>query len=119
MRDPRFYQIAVLGSLLIYGLTALDFDLGWAQAGMTVAAALATQAVGSCATKLPRVEYKSALISSLSLCLMLRTEAAWLGAAAAVLAVGSKFVLRLDGKHVFNPTNLALVAMLAVTNGRG
>jgi Na+-transporting NADH:ubiquinone oxidoreductase subunit NqrB len=33
--------------------------------------------------------------------------------AAAVLAVGSKFALRVRGKHVFNPTNLAIVALLA------
>jgi Na+-transporting NADH:ubiquinone oxidoreductase subunit NqrB len=32
-----------------------------------------------------------------------------------VLAIGSKFVLRVRGKHVFNPTNFALVAMILLT----
>jgi Na+-translocating ferredoxin:NAD+ oxidoreductase RnfD subunit len=115
MRDPRLYQIAVLGSLLIYGTVALDFEIGPVQVAMTIAAALLTQAAGSYATKLPGVEWKSALISALSLCLLLRTSDPWLGAVAAVLAVGSKFVLRFRGKHVFNPTNIALVAMLLST----
>jgi len=34
---------------------------------------------------------------------------------AAVVAVASKFTLRVRGKHVFNPTNFALVAMMLVT----
>ena len=34
---------------------------------------------------------------------------------AAVVAIASKFTLRVRGKHVFNPTNFALVAMMLVT----
>ena len=116
MRDPRFYQIAVLGSLLTYGRIALDFDIGIAQVVVTIATALLTQAVASYAARLPRIEWKSALISSLSLCLLLRTSAPMLAAVAASVAVGSKFVVRSKGKHIFNPTNLALVAMLVATN---
>lgn len=116
MRDPRFYQIAVLGSLLTYGLIGLDFEIGTTQVVVTVAAALLTQAVASRVVGVPRTEWKSALISSLSLCLLLRTGAPWLAAVAAIVAVGSKFVVRARGKHVFNPTNLGLVAMLAFTD---
>jgi Na+-translocating ferredoxin:NAD+ oxidoreductase RnfD subunit len=116
MRDPRLYQIAVLGSLLIYGLIALDFDIGIPQVVATIGAALLAQGVASRGLRLPRVEWKSALISSLSLCLLLRTDAPMLGAVAGSIAVGSKFVLRSKGKHVFNPTNFALVAMLAATS---
>ena len=59
---------------------------------------------------------KSALISSLSLCLLLRTDTVLVAAAGAAIAVGSKFVLRVAGKHVFNPTNGALAALLLVTD---
>jgi Na+-translocating ferredoxin:NAD+ oxidoreductase RnfD subunit len=31
------------------------------------------------------------------------------------MAVGSKFVIRVRGKHVFNPTNVAIVALIAAT----
>ncbi len=58
---------------------------------------------------------KSALISALSLCLLLRTDALAWAAVAAALAVGSKFLVRVRGKHVFNPTNLALAALLLAT----
>src|SRR4029078_986996 len=59
---------------------------------------------------------RSALISGLSLCLLLRTNRAELAVAAAVVAIASKFLIRVGGKHVFNPTEGASVAMLVLTN---
>jgi hypothetical protein len=38
---------------------------------------------------------------------LLRADAAWLHLVAAVIAIGSKFVCRLDGKHIFNPAGFA------------
>src|SRR6266566_49602 len=56
---------------------------------------------------------KSALISGLSLCLLLRTNSLLLAMTAAFAAIAGKFVLRWNGKHIFNPTNFGLViAML-------
>jgi enediyne biosynthesis protein E5 len=112
--DPRLYQIATLGGLLVYGVVALDLEVHRVTAVTIVATALVTQRVGArLAGRSP--ELASALISALSLCLLLRTDAPALGAVAAALAIGSKFVLRVGGKHVFNPTNLALVVLLAAT----
>jgi Na+-transporting NADH:ubiquinone oxidoreductase subunit NqrB len=66
----------------------------------------------------PTGAYKSALISGLSLCLLLRArDPLWL-ALAALLAVGSKFALRVPcagrpgTKHLLNPTNGAIVLLL-------
>jgi hypothetical protein len=53
----------------------------------------------------------------LSLCLLCRTNDAWLAALGAGIAIGSKFVLRVRGKHLFNPTNLALVVLMLGTDG--
>jgi Na+-transporting NADH:ubiquinone oxidoreductase subunit NqrB len=110
--DPRYYQIAVLGTLLTYGLTALHFEVGPAQAAVTIGAALITQWLCNRAARMP-FDPRSALISALSLCLLLRTPSLLSAMTAAAIAIGSKFVLRWNGKHLFNPTNLALVVMLA------
>jgi enediyne biosynthesis protein E5 len=112
--DPRLFQIATLGGLLVYGGVWLDLEVRAVTALAIVAAALATQRVGArLAGRAP--DLRSALISALSLCLLLRTDALGLAALAAVVAIASKFLLRVHGKHVFNPTNLALVALLATT----
>jgi Na+-transporting NADH:ubiquinone oxidoreductase subunit NqrB len=46
---------------------------------------------------------------------LLRTNAIEWAIAAAFVAVASKFLLRVDGRHVFNPTNFAIVLMIATT----
>ena len=115
--DPRVYQIASLSTLLMYGLCWLHFDLSIWQISVTIGTALLTQYVGTALAGLPSFDPKSALISSLSLCLLLRTDNPAVAALAAVLAIGSKFVLRRQDKHLFNPTNLALTVVLATGLG--
>ena len=56
----------------------------------------------------------SALISGIGLATLLRTSSLWIAAGVAVLAIASKFLFRWDGRHVMNPTNCALVVMLAL-----
>lgn len=142
-RDPRSYQVVALGTLLVVGVTRFGFDVGWLQVAVTLMSALAAQGLlaawrqrsgwgsaESMGRTVPAAahtspppfvaapEWTSALISGLSLCLLLRARhPAWL-ALAALLAVGTKFALRVpraDGrgtKHVLNPTNGAIVLLL-------
>jgi enediyne biosynthesis protein E5 len=113
--DPRLYQIASLSGLLIYGTLALHFDLTAGRIALLLATTLLTQWLCGRLWKLPAYDPKSALISGLSLCLLLRTNELAVAVAAAVAAIASKFVLRWRGKHLFNPTNIALVAVLLCT----
>jgi Na+-transporting NADH:ubiquinone oxidoreductase subunit NqrB len=116
LRDPRYYQVAVLTSLLAVGIGVLDFGIRWQNA---VAIMLTAQFVQFLATRLvglPRFDPLSALITSLSLTLLLRTEFAGLAAAAAVIAIGSKFLIRFRDKHVFNPANAALVSLMLLSD---
>jgi len=113
--DPRIYQISILTSLLIFGITWLEFDVSPLRAMLVLFASILTQWLCSWLWQLP-FEWKSSLISGLSMCLLLRTESPLLHMLAATLAVSSKFMLRARGKHVFNPTNIAIVALLLATD---
>ena len=115
--DPRIYQISALAGLLIYGMGWLEFEIGGAQAAVTLAGVLLTQWVCSRLGKVERFDPRSALISGLSLCLLLRTNSLALAAVGAVITIAGKFMLRWRGKHLFNPTNFGLVAMMLATNG--
>ena len=115
--DPRLYQIASLSGLLIYGVLALDFDVHPLRAATLLATALLTQFLCGKLWKLPAYDPRSALISGLSLCLLLRTNSLAMAVATAVIAIASKFVVRWKGKHLFNPTNIALIAMMLMTPG--
>lgn len=114
-QDARLYQIAVLAGLFGYGVVWLDFAVSGAQTVAILATVLLTQAVCSRLWHLPTYDPHSALISGLSLCLLLRTNALPLAVLTAVITMVSKFVLRWRGKHIFNPTNFGLVAMMLGT----
>lgn len=116
LRDPRLYQIAVLSSLLLYGVLHLDFEVSALQATLLLGVALLTQAACTRLWHLPAFDPRSALISGLSLCLLLRTSSLLLAAVAAVITIASKFVLRRRGKHLFNPTNFGIVALMLATD---
>ncbi|MEM9557895.1 MAG: RnfABCDGE type electron transport complex subunit D [Acidobacteriota bacterium] len=117
LRDPRNFQIAVLSALLVYGVVGLRFDVTPGRVVATLGAAVAMQWVMTRAVGLVRFEPRSALISGLSLCLLLRTSSLGIVLAAVAVTIGSKFLLRARGKHVFNPTNFGLVVTLALFDG--
>src|SRR6185312_13687848 len=96
--DPRYYQITVLSGLLLYGLGFLHFDITPDRAALLLGTALLTQYVCTKLWKLPQFDPKSALISGLSLCLLCRTNDAWVAVLAAVVTISSKFIVRWKGK---------------------
>jgi enediyne biosynthesis protein E5 len=117
--DPRVYQIGTLAGLLIYGMGWLEFDVTLTRAALLLFTVLATQWIGDRLTRSGApfaMTARSALISGLSLCLLLRTNHAGLAMAAAIVTIASKFLVRVNGKHVFNPTNGGIVAMLLVSD---
>ena len=75
-RDPRLYQILVLASLLVYGIVRLDLEIRPGRALLLLATALLTQLACTRVWRLPAFDPRSALISGLSLCLLLRTNSA-------------------------------------------
>lgn len=109
--DPRNYQILALSAFAVVGVTRLGFQIDWNIALVIVAIALLTQrclfAPG---------QQKSALISSLSLMLLLRTDAIVVAALAAFIAIASKRLLRVNGSHFFNPSALALVVTTSLSS---
>lgn len=114
--DPRTYQVTVLASLLAYGLFVLKFDIKVSFLGSIPAVALFVQWCCTRLWQLPCFDPRSALISSLSLCLLLRTDRLDLALIAISITIASKFIIRIQNKHVFNPTNFGLAVMMLLTD---
>src|SRR5215472_4874220 len=110
--DPRHFQILALATLLGFNIAVLDFAARPLNSALAIVAALATQALCARLWRLPAIDLRSALITGLSLSLLLRADIPLIHAVAAAIAIASKFVLRLDGKHIFNPAGLAIVVLL-------
>src|SRR4051794_35402280 len=115
--DARHYQIAALATLLIFNLARLDFGAQPLNSALAIAGALAMQALCTRWYSVPSFDPRSPLITGLSLSLLLRAEEPWLHALAAVIAIGSKFVFRIGGKHIWNPAGFAIVVLLLAGSG--
>ncbi|MCG8588592.1 MAG: RnfABCDGE type electron transport complex subunit D [Proteobacteria bacterium] len=114
--DPRHGQIAALLGLTLVGQATGRLDTSLWGHGVALAAALATQRLLD-RWQGRRHDPRSPFISGLSIGLLLRADAVWVLALAAVLAIASKGLVRWRGKHVFNPTNVAIVALSAAHLG--
>lgn len=123
--DARIYQIAFLGLFLIVGISARDWTLQAGEIGVTIATCITTQWLAVNIRQFwisdptpniqPLKSLLSALITSLGLSLLLRTDHYSTLILASVLAISSKFVLQVRGKHIFNPGNFGIVAALTLT----
>ena len=115
LKDGRHYQILFLGTFLLYGTFVLRWETYWSQLIAIFATALITQFAGIKFLKLPSHSWKSALITCLGLSLLLKTNHWGIAALAAFLAIASKFVFKVNGKHIFNPGNFGIIAVILLT----
>lgn len=112
--DPRYYQLTIQTTLLTWGIVQLGFPVRWQHIVVVLASALITQWLLTRWKQLPPV-YLSTFNTSLSVLLLLNAQnPLWLGLAA-IISVGSKFFLRFQGRHIFNPSNIGIVAVVLLT----
>lgn len=115
--DPRIQQIFLLSSFLSFGWFFLDWYLSATIYMAAIGGSVITQLFW---IKLKRLNYNSilsALISGLGLCLLLKVNSWHWMLAASVLTISSKFLIRRDGKHIFNPTNFGIIILLILGTG--
>lgn len=79
---------------------------------MILTSTLSTQYLLTEFLKLRKFDPRNPIITGLSLSLLLRTDSLILIILCAVITIGSKFLIRCRGKHIFNPTNIGIVLML-------
>lgn len=109
-RDARHWQILALSSLFLISNTQSDFGASPLALAAAAGGAMLAQFAGARATA-TRFEWRSALITALSLSILLRAihPAFWF--IAALMGIGAKFCIRYNGKHIFNPACIGIVAV--------
>lgn len=93
--------------------------MGWETAPwkplLVAGTAVATQYGFILSGKADARSLKSALITGLGLSILLRANEPLTLVLAAVIAIASKFAIRHQGKHIFNPANIGIVAVILLT----
>jgi hypothetical protein len=104
---PLFITFILLIGHLSYGILE-----GYEKTGISIVAAIVAELV------LGRIFYgkwlnlASAYISGISVGILLRSPALWPFALAGVLSIMSKYVLRVKDRHLWNPSNFGICALL-------
>ena len=115
-QDARHYQMTYLTIFLLTGILFLEWHDNLLHYAVLIVTALCIQSMGMLAVNMYNDGWwKSALITSLGLCLLCKTGSLQTTLLAATLAIGSKFIIRFRGKHLFNPVNFGLVATSLIT----
>ncbi|HRD53164.1 MAG TPA: RnfABCDGE type electron transport complex subunit D [Flavobacteriales bacterium] len=114
-RDARHFQILFLAGFLAYGIAVLQWDAEWQRYLMLFGTCLVVQTAFIRWKKLPWHSIKSAMVTGLGMSLLLKAGAPWVLALGAAVAIASKFIIRIEGKHVFNPGNLGIAAAVLLT----
>ena len=120
--DPRYFQVIFQAIFLSYGILILHWNADWQHYSLSIGGCVLFQyAADSIKAKrfLKANEFDrwgfSVLISAMSLCLLLKTNDWYVSLLAAFLTVASKYILRFNKKHIFNPSAFGIVATILLT----
>lgn len=112
--DPRYYQLFVQTSLLLWGIFFLGFEVPSSHIIIAFSTGIVTQLLFTHYLNLPS-NLLSTFNSTLSILLLLHADN-WLWIAlASFIAISSKFLIRFNKRHIFNPSNLGIVTVLLLT----
>jgi Na+-transporting NADH:ubiquinone oxidoreductase subunit NqrB len=122
--DARYFQMAFQVTFLCYGILFLQWKAEWLQYLLFIGTGLFLQWVcDSIIIKKPISPFhwtsggwKSALISTLSLCLLLKSNDWFICIIAAALTILSKYIFRIKARHIFNPSAFGIVSTIVLTN---
>ncbi len=110
--DNRFLPPILITSILVGANLSFGILEGWERTGLAIVVAIGTEML------LGRITYgkwphpASAYISGISAGILIRSPFWWPYFFGSFISILSKYVLRLNGRHIWNPTNFGVSAMV-------
>jgi Na+-transporting NADH:ubiquinone oxidoreductase subunit NqrB len=118
--DPRYLISFLITLILVLGQVFYGILGGYERLALTLGVCVATELVLSYLMRGHVASLQSAYVTGLSLALLLKPQAGllWPFALGAFLAIASKYVLMLRGRHLWNPSNFAISLLLVLAPSR-
>jgi hypothetical protein len=110
--DNRYLPPILITSILVGANLSFGILEGWERTALSIVVAIGTEIV------LGRITYgkwphpASAYISGISAGILIRSPFLWPYFFTSFISILSKYVLRLKGRHIWNPTNFGVSAMV-------
>jgi Na+-translocating ferredoxin:NAD+ oxidoreductase RnfD subunit len=125
VRDPRLHLASVIITLQVLGQTVLDFEVSIAQILISIGTCVVLELVVTFWRRRIIAWPASAMLTGNGIAFLLRvpgtrhgdwwsTRGWWIFAGTAAVSLLSKYLLRVRGTHVFNPSNFGLVLCFVV-----
>lgn len=118
--DPRYLISFLITLILVLGQAFYGILGGYDRLAITLGACVVTELVLSWLIRGRLASPQSAYVTGISLALLLKPQAGllWPFALGAFLAIASKYVLTLRGRHLWNPSNFAISLLLVLAPTR-
>ena len=110
--DNRYIAPLFITCILLVGHLSFGILEGYEKTGIAIVSAIAAELILGRIFVGKWLNLASAYISGISVGILLRSPAVWPFALASVLSIMSKYVLRVKGKHLWNPSNFGICALL-------
>jgi hypothetical protein len=112
--DQRYLAPILVTIVLVAGQVTFGFLESWSRTFLAIATAIGIELVLGrlFGGKWPHLA--SSYISGISVGMLVRSPAVWPYALCSAISITSKYVLRVKGRHIWNPSNFGVVAMLVL-----
>jgi enediyne biosynthesis protein E5 len=112
--DQRYLAPILVTIVLVAGQVTFGFLESWFRTFLAIATAIGIELVLGrlFGGKWPHLA--SSYISGISVGMLVRSPAVWPYALCSAISITSKYVLRVKGRHIWNPSNFGVVAMLVL-----
>jgi enediyne biosynthesis protein E5 len=112
--DSRYLAPILVTLVLVMGQLTFGFLESWSRTILAILTAILTEMVLGRLLWGKWPHLASAYISGISVGMLIRSPEFWPYALCSAISITSKYVLRVDGRHLWNPSNFGIVAMLVL-----
>ena len=114
--DKRYLAPILVTIVLIVGQVTFGFLESWSRTMLAIGTAIGIEIVLTRALFGAWPHLASSYISGISVGMLVRSPFIWPYALCSAISIVSKYVLRVDGRHIWNPSNFGIVAMLVLAS---
>jgi enediyne biosynthesis protein E5 len=112
--DKRYLAPILVTMVLVVGQVTFAFLESWSRTMLAIATAIGVEMILGRVFSGKWPHLASAYISGISVGMLVRSPAFWPYALCSAISITSKYVLRVEGRHLWNPSNFGIVAMLVL-----
>ena len=112
--DKRYLAPILVTVVLLVGQLTFGFLESWSRTVLAITTAIGVEILLARLFTGTWPHLASSYISGISIGMLVRSPAIWPYALCSAISITSKYVLRVEGRHIWNPSNFGIVAMLVL-----